>query len=302
MDESSKLLRCILDSVGDGVYMVDMDRRITYWNRAAERITGFSREEVMGKGCADALLAHVDRKGCALCQGACPLAHTLKDGQVREDMIYLHHKEGHRIPVQVSAVPVTDEAGKIIGAVETFRECSNVIALKSMLEQLKARGYTDLETGLANRRIVEGRLAERVQELQRFGWPFGILLVEADLLTEVREGFGQEGVSAAMRMIALSVQNSLRSLDTVGRWDSTSLLAVVANATSAELSVIGERVRVMVDTAYRQMEQGTLHVTVSVGAVAADASDSVQSLLQKANRCVYDSRARGRTRVSVFVG
>lgn len=289
----------IVNHIADGVYVLDTKRRVSFWNRAAERITGFTAEEVNGRCCADNLLTHTNCEGQPLCRGNCPAAKTLIDGKVREAVVNVHHKAGHRIPVQVSVSPVLDERGGIIGAVETFRECSDVIAMRSTIERLKHWGCVDVQSGLATRRIVEGRLAERQQEMQRYGWPYGVLLVEIDLLQEVRRNFDEEGVTQAIRMAAMCVTNSLRALDTVGRWGEKSFLAIIANATVVELATIAERVRSMVDSAYRITDNGELHVTVSIGAVAAEPRDNTAALLVKAEKCLYASRTQGRNRVTI---
>jgi len=109
--------RKILDNLYDGVYFVDPERRITYWNKGAERISGFSAVQVKGKCCAENILVHVDDLGNELCKGDCPLAQTLKDGQTREADVYLHHADGHRIPVKIRVAPII-ENGKVAGATE----------------------------------------------------------------------------------------------------------------------------------------------------------------------------------------
>ena len=68
----------ILDSVKDGIYFVDTHRRITFWNKGAERITGFRAEEVLGTGCSDNVLEHVDIKGMGLCNGNCPVSAIIR--------------------------------------------------------------------------------------------------------------------------------------------------------------------------------------------------------------------------------
>lgn len=289
----------VVNHIGDGVYVVDKNRRISLWNKAAERITGFAVEEVQGRGCADGVLTHTDADGKSLCKGNCPLANTLVDGEVRQGIVNLHHKSGHRIPVHVDISPVRNEQGQVIGAVETFRECSDVIAMRSAIEHLKKWGCVDVQSGLASRRIVEGRLAERQQEMQRYGWMFGVLLIEIDMFREVRARWGEDGLTAAIRMAGLCISNSLRSLDTVGRWDDQTFLAIVANTSMTGLLTIAERVRTMVDTAYRVTGDGEIHVTVSIGAAAADARDNVASLLQKAQKCLYVSRTHGRNRATI---
>ena len=96
----------LLDSLYDGVYFVDAERSITYWNKGAERLTGYTAAEALGKHCYDNFLMHVNANGCALCFGGCPLAATLVDGNPREDEIFLRHKRGHRVPTSVRVSPV----------------------------------------------------------------------------------------------------------------------------------------------------------------------------------------------------
>ena len=74
-----KFYQQLLDNLNGGVYFVDRDRRITYWSKGAERITGYKRAEVVGRCCADNLLTHVDEKGNSLCLGGCPLSFAMDD-------------------------------------------------------------------------------------------------------------------------------------------------------------------------------------------------------------------------------
>ena len=74
----------LLDNLYDGVYFVDKDRKITYWNKGAERITGYAADEVVGKHCFDNILMHTDNGRESLCQGICPLAGAIADGQGAE--------------------------------------------------------------------------------------------------------------------------------------------------------------------------------------------------------------------------
>ena len=93
----------LVDNLYDGVYFVDRDRRITYWNEGAERITGYSAPQVIGRRCRDTLLNHVTANGVLLCQDHYPLAAVMENGKPREAEVYLHHADGHRVPVMVWA-------------------------------------------------------------------------------------------------------------------------------------------------------------------------------------------------------
>src|SRR5215510_10153028 len=116
----------IIDNLYDGVYFVDRDRVINYWNKGAERITGYSAEQTIGRACRDNLLNHVTANGVQLCQDHCPLAAVMQDGKEREAEVFLHHANGHRVPIVVRATAMRDSEGNIIGAVESFSNNSSV--------------------------------------------------------------------------------------------------------------------------------------------------------------------------------
>lgn len=105
-----------MDNLYDGVYFVDTERQITYWNKGAERIAGHPAAHMVGKRCYDNILNHVDENGNYLCFSGCPLAATIEDGKPREAEVYLKHADGHRVPILVRVSPIKNEAGIITGA------------------------------------------------------------------------------------------------------------------------------------------------------------------------------------------
>ncbi|MBI5557368.1 MAG: sigma 54-interacting transcriptional regulator [Deltaproteobacteria bacterium] len=119
--------RHILDSVADGVFTVDHDFRITSFNRAAKNITGYRKEEVLGKRCSDVFCG-------SLCGTSCPLvkAFQTKNKVLDGDVIILG-KMGKRIPVSICVTALVDDGNNIIGGVETFRDRTEILALRSRL-------------------------------------------------------------------------------------------------------------------------------------------------------------------------
>jgi PAS domain S-box-containing protein len=156
---SDRLRLALLDNPADGVYFVDRQRRITYWNAGAERLTGFSADEVVGRRCRDGILNHCDAAGTALCGAHCPLLGTMLDGKVREIRAFLHHKDGYRRPVCVRAAPLCDEDDHIIGAVEIFHDDGPLLAVHRRVAALERAVWTDALTGIGNRLFGEMVLA-----------------------------------------------------------------------------------------------------------------------------------------------
>ena len=146
MDDMSTVdIKDIIDCLSDGVYVCDRDRRITYWSKSAERITGWSAEEVVGRRCRDNVLCHVDKDGHELCgEEYCPLHRAMVTGTGSKGslLVYAQGKDGRRIPTQVGVAPIRNEAGQVIGGVETFRDAS---AMVHDLERAKAIQQLALE-------------------------------------------------------------------------------------------------------------------------------------------------------------
>src|SRR5579859_7967703 len=112
--------RSIIESLPSGLCVVDMQKKIVFWSDGAERITGHLRHEVIGHCCISETLLHCDQPECEFCKEDCAIARAIKTSQPAEAISFLHHKVGHEIPVRVRAVPVHNQHGSIIGAVETF--------------------------------------------------------------------------------------------------------------------------------------------------------------------------------------
>ena len=129
IDDTDKRVRdVVLDSINEGVFTVDMDWRITSFNRAAERITQTTRGEALGKACCDVFHANVCEKNCALRQ----TFHTGKP--VVNATAHIINRQGQRVPIRISTAILSDDGGKAIGGVETFQDLSQVEQLQKQLE------------------------------------------------------------------------------------------------------------------------------------------------------------------------
>ncbi len=128
VDGSPHYTEAILESISDGVFTVGGDWRITSFNRAAEEITGISRKEAIGKPCPEVFRS-------SMCEAECALRRTLKTGRpVIGRSCYIVDAEGNRIPISVSTAVLRDAGGRVVGGAETFRDLSEVEALRSELE------------------------------------------------------------------------------------------------------------------------------------------------------------------------
>jgi PAS domain S-box-containing protein len=114
----------ILDSISDGVFTVDGEWRVSSFNRAAERITGVSRSDAIGRRCSDVFRA-------SMCETQCALRHTLETGRpVVNQAAFIVTADGRRVPISVSTALLKDRGGRVVGGVETFRDLSLIEELR----------------------------------------------------------------------------------------------------------------------------------------------------------------------------
>lgn len=138
LQQADSVLSTVLDSIFDGVYIVDRERRIIFWNRAAEEMTGYLKQEVMGRCCHDSMLNHIDDRGTMLCFTACPLARAIQTGESLRAKVYPTHKEGRRFPVYTHIGAIRDETGEIIAGIEVFRDITKEEDFRLLQEKFNA--------------------------------------------------------------------------------------------------------------------------------------------------------------------
>lgn len=299
MTENNSFYKNILDNLYDGVYLVDRDRRITYWNRGAERLTGYQASEVLGKFCSDNILMHVDERGTSLCRGSCPLAATIADGRLREKEIYFHHKEGHRIPILVRAAPLRDSKSQIIGAVEIFSEYSFKNEMMQRIDELERLALVDSLTKVGNRRYGEINLHSRFNEMHRFGWRFGVLFIDIDDFKSINDQYGHDIGDRVLKMVATTILNNIRSFDVVCRWGGEEFLAMITNVKENHLYLLGNRLCALVENSGLTVGSDIVRVTISIGATLADKDETADELLKRADSLMYHSKKNGRNMVSM---
>jgi PAS domain S-box-containing protein len=119
----------ILDSLAEGVFTVDLNWRITSFNRAAEKITGIERAQALGRPCFEVLRADV-------CESGCVLRRTIQNGVPQSNVpVHIYRADKRRIPISVSTTLFRDEQGRVIGGVETFQDVSALRELQKALRR-----------------------------------------------------------------------------------------------------------------------------------------------------------------------
>jgi diguanylate cyclase (GGDEF)-like protein/PAS domain S-box-containing protein len=288
----------ILDSIADGIYFVDRDRRITYWNKGAEQITGFAAEKVAGHFCHDNILNHVGEDGVRLCFTACPLAETIQDGKPRHAEVYLHHADGHRVPILVRVMPMRNEQNEIIGAVETFTNNSTSIMARRHIRRLEDKVNLDALTNIANRRYAEIKLKSALDEFRQYRLLFGIAFIDIDHFKYINDTHGHEAGDKALTVIAKTLADNIRVEDVAARWGGDEFLVLFYNIDKDSLHAAADKLRLLVEQSHPRLEGKDAVLTVSIGATLAREDDDLASLMKRVDQLMYQGKQASRNRVT----
>lgn len=299
MFSDNKFIEQFLDTLFEAVYFVDTDRQIMHWNKAAEALTGYTKEEILGRKCMDNILVHADCEGNNLCTGSCPLMQAMEDDSVKESDIYLHHKHGHRIPVTVRVIPVKNEKNEVSGAIEIFAPTGSKHDLIEQIEELRKLSMIDSLTGIANRRYGEKTILDKIDELKRFDWHSGLIFIDIDNFKAVNDTFSHSVGDKMIKMVANTLRESVRSFDSVTRWGGEEFIVILSNVTVEQMKEKAELLRKLVAESFFFENEIKLSVTISLGATMMHSDDKVSTAVERADMLMYQSKKAGKNRVTV---
>jgi diguanylate cyclase (GGDEF)-like protein/PAS domain S-box-containing protein len=282
----------LLEQVSDGVYFVSPQRRITYWNSGAERLTGYTAAEVLGRRCSAGLLRHVDDTGGDLCHAGCPLAAVMADGAPRSAEVFLHHKAGHRVAVTVHGHPLTDPDGRVVGSAEVFAERRD--RAYADLGRRSADSAQDPVTGLPGRALGELHLATLLAAVTAGQTTLGVMFVDVDHFKDINDSHGHRAGDQVLGMVGRSLATALRRGDLPIRWGGEEFLALLPGVQASGLATAAERVRMLVATSWLDHADTRLQVTVSLGTTMARPGETAAELVERADRLMYQSKNTGR--------
>jgi diguanylate cyclase (GGDEF)-like protein/PAS domain S-box-containing protein len=288
----------ILDNVYSGVYLVDCERRINYWNKGAEEITGYTADGMLAHFCYDNFLMHVDEEGKVLCHDGCPLAATIQDGKEREAHVYLRHKNGYRVPVMVHASPLRDQNGEITGAIETFSDNTALFDARQNITHLSDELMKDNLTGISNRKYAEIMISDGIKDFVSAGINSGLIFLDIDHFKQINDTCGHDTGDLILKMIAKTIANNVRANDIVARWGGEEFVVLLDHINPKAVTRVAEKIRKLVAASSYRDGDRVITATISIGATLLQPGDTVDSAIKRADQLMYQSKEAGRNTVT----
>ena len=298
--DNPEIFRSILETLPTGVYLVDRNRKILFWNSGAEEITGYLRQDVVGHFLREHLLATSDELKDVDSDPTDPLSGVFRDGKSTTANVSILHKEGYRVPIVLRSVPIRSERGAIVVAAECFDINISASDRTRRHAVIAESGCLDEVLGIPARTFMEPHLRERVTAFAERQIPFGILLIQVDQMDHLRAARGPGVVPTVLRVVARTIENSLRTTDLVGCWSENQFLAVLMECRETEVERVAHRIMKMVCQSEIEWWGDKISVTAAFGGAGSRPGDTLELLVGRAGKSLLRSIAEGGNRVTII--
>lgn len=282
MTDRTALLEAGLDSLPDGVALLDREGAVVLWNQAAEAITGYPAAGLLGRAVPAALqpLLHGGHEAEAAGRGA-----------DRAVVVRARHQLGHDLPVVLRVLALRDGLGGRLGAAILFHPA----------ERLDALPHGESDTGRdveASQADLNERLQAEFEDFERGGEPLGVVWVGVDQGPELRKTHGAAACKAMVDKVRRALAAGLRPAEELGRWGDHEFLVIAHERTAEMLACHARTLAGLARTADFRWWGDRVSLTVSMGAAQAEPGEGLPGLLERARQAMEDSMRDGGNKVT----
>jgi diguanylate cyclase (GGDEF)-like protein/PAS domain S-box-containing protein len=293
----SERAQVTLNSIGDAVISTDIAGNITFLNRVAESMTGWSRQEAAGQPLQEVLrIIDGDSREPALDPLAMAIRHNQTVGLSANCVLI--RRDRQECAIEDTAAPIHDRHGQVTGAVIVFRDVS---AARAMSLRMSYLAQHDFLTELPNRMLLNDRLTQAIAAARRHRASLAVLFVDVDHFKRINDSLGHTIGDQLLKSIAQRLLTCVRTSDTVSRHGGDEfvvLLSEMARTDDAALSA--DKILAALRAPHR-IERRDLRITVSVGiGVYPDDGTDAETLLKNADTALLHAKFDGRNRRQFF--
>jgi len=289
--------RAMLTAIGDAVVSTDVIGRIVFFNPAAERMTGWSREAAVGRP-LDEVLRIIDGTTREAAQSAMALAIRGNRTVGLPQNCVLIRADAAEVPIEDSAAPIHGHRGEVIGAVMVFRDVSAVRALTLKLSHLAQH---DSLTDLPNRTLFNDRLTQAIGLARRHGTRLTVLFLDLDHFKRINDTLGHGIGDKLLQSVAHRLLGCVRGSDTVSRQGGDEFVILLSDtACVRDAAIAAEKILAGLRAPLRIAEHD-VNTTASMGIATypEDGTDAA-TLMERADTALLHAKGRGRNNYQFF--
>jgi diguanylate cyclase (GGDEF)-like protein/PAS domain S-box-containing protein len=288
-----------LDSMGEAVLRTDIHANVTYLNRTAEKMTGWTREEALGRSIAD-VLRIIDAVSGTVVRS--PVEIMLQEDKNTRVVDHSHsllvRRDGFKRGIENTLALTHDQDGGVTGAVITFHDVS---AARVKTLEMTHLAQHDALTHLPNRVLFNDRLAQALALAERQGKQLAVMFVDLDHFKKINDSLGHEVGDKLLQSVAGRLMACVRRTDTVSRLGGDEFAILLSQVEHAEDAAFTARKILRSLAEPHIIDNKSLDISASVGGSAypCDGRDA-ESLLNKADTAMYEAKQHGRNSYRFF--
>jgi diguanylate cyclase (GGDEF)-like protein/PAS domain S-box-containing protein len=296
--ESKNQLREITSTLGEGVYVLDKDGRVTFVNPEAERLLGWSRAELLGKNGHETF--HYKRTdGTLIPTQDCPVHQAILTGKTYHALNdHLVRNDGTIIPVSIVSSPILRE-GEVTGSVAAFQDITLRLKAEEKIRQL---AFYDTLTDLPNRRLLLDRLNQALAHAERHQRSLAVMFMDIDHFKNINDTLGHDIGDELLKVMAARLNTCVRSEDTIARQGGDEFVVVLSEiGNPQDAAIVAEKIIKTLGQPI-SIKGHELQITCSIGIVVypAQGTDDAVVLMKKADIAMYAVKEAGRNGYRFF--
>lgn len=291
LDAEKAWARVALDAIGDAVLTIDLHGTVTYMNRVAETLTGWSEPEAIGKPLSR-VFHLVDGKThqTTITPGRGAIEENRTAGFALDCVLV--RQDGSKLEIEDSAAPIHDREGRVTGAVIVFHDASQS---QVMLERMAYLAQHDALTGLPNRTLLKERLSRAIGLARRHRLLVALLYLDLDAFKPINDSLGHALGDRLLQAVASRLQDCTRDIDTVCRQGGDEFVVLLAEIRKPEDATrVAEKLLAVLGRPYC-IHGHELLITLSIGiSLYPDDADDADTLMHNADTAMYHTKRNGR--------
>ncbi|MFY0989641.1 diguanylate cyclase domain-containing protein [Halomonas sp. C05BenzN] len=291
VDAETAWARVALDTISDAVLTIDLHGTVTYMNRVAETLTGWSEPEAIGKPLSR-VFHRVDGKTqqTSIPPGQRAIEENRTVGLALDGVLV--RQDGSKLEIEDSAAPTRDREGRVTGAVIVFHDATRS---QVMLARMAYLAQHDALTGLPNRALLTERLSRAIGLARRHRHLVALLYLDLDAFKPINDSFGHALGDSLLQAVASRLQDCMRDIDTVCRQGGDEFVILLAEIMKPEDATrVAEKLLAVLGRPYR-IHGHELLITLSIGiSLYPDDADDADTLMHNADTAMYHTKRNGR--------
>jgi diguanylate cyclase (GGDEF)-like protein/PAS domain S-box-containing protein len=286
-----------LNSIGDAVISTDLANRVTNLNPVAERMTGWSRQEALGRPLLE-VFRIVDATSREATRNPMEEAMQLDRIAGLTPNCVVVGRDGLEIAIEDSASPIHDRRGQVIGAVIVFRD---VTVERAAAVQIVHVAQHDVLTDLPNRLLLNDRVTQAIAVARRHGQHLAVLFLDLDRFKHVNDSLGHVVGDALLQSVARRLVTCVRASDTVCRQGGDEFLVLLSEIARADDAAATARKMIAALVAPHDIASHVLHISGTIGiSVYPEDGGDAETLIKCADTAMYHAKERGRNCYQFF--